>query len=281
VLSARAERPATRGGPARRARALGLGRRAGGSVRRAGGGLAAAVAFLTIVPVAGCASRVADGLDLADAVPWFGIVGGAIGAAAGAIGLGVDPLFGRGPGAAIVIAALVILTGALHQDGLADTSDGLGVRGDRARRLAVMREPTVGAFGVLALVIWALVLFACLDALGAAHGLRALVAAGAAGRLAAVAHARGAGPARRDGLGAGMRVSAAALAVAVTLGAVVAIAAAGALRGGLALGVCAVMAALSTALARSAFGGATGDTLGATVALTELAVCLALLASWR
>ena len=45
-----------------------------------------------------------------------------------------------------------ILTGALHQDGLADCADGLGVRGDRERRLAVMRDSAIGVFGTLALV---------------------------------------------------------------------------------------------------------------------------------
>lgn len=252
-----------------------------GMGRRVGGGLAAAVAFLTIIPVAGIARQVAEDLDLADAVPWFALVGGAVGAAAGAIGLVADPLFGRGPGAAIMIAVLVLLTGGLHQDALADSCDGLGVRGDRTRRLAVMREPTVGAFGVLALVVWALVLFACLGTLSAEHALRALVAAGAASRLAALLHALVAPAARRDGLGAGLRVTAGRLLVALAMGAAVALAAAGPARGGLALGVCVLVAALSGALARRAFGGSTGDTLGGAVALCELAVCLALVASWR
>jgi len=264
-LAARTERPA-----ARRERA-----------RRGVRGLAGAVGFLTIVPLPRSAPRADERFDLGDAVPWFPLVGGALGAFAGAIRAGLDPLLGRGPSTAIALTGLVALTGALHQDGLADVCDGLGVRGDRTRRLAIMRDPTVGAFGVLGLVLWALVLFSALEGLSADHALRALIVAGAVGRLAAVLHAVAAAPARRDGLGAGLRVTTASGVPAVGVAAAIAIVAAGPLRGVLALGVGATAAGLTAGLARRAVGGRTGDTLGTAVAVAELMVCLALLASWR
>jgi adenosylcobinamide-GDP ribazoletransferase len=264
-LSARAERASPGSGP--------------GAVRGALHGLAGAAAFLTIVPVPRPART--NELDLAGAVPWFPLVGAAVGAAAGGVRVALEPLLGRGPSSASAIAVLVVITGALHQDGLADTSDGLGVRGGRARKLAVMRESTVGAYGVLALVIWALLLFTALQGLSAEHALRALLAAGALSRLAPLLHVIAAPPARREGLGAGLRPTGAGLFFAVVLGAGAAIAAAGPARGGLSLAVCAAIAALTGLLARRAFGGSTGDTLGAAVSLTELTVCLALLASWR
>ena len=65
----------------------------------------------------------------------------------------------------LALVVLVAVTGALHQDGLADCADGLGVRGDRERRLAVMRDSAIGAFGTLALIGWALLLIAALPTL--------------------------------------------------------------------------------------------------------------------
>jgi adenosylcobinamide-GDP ribazoletransferase len=237
--------------------------------------LLGAVAFLTIVPV-----PVAT-FDLASTLPWFPLVGGAVGACAGGLRAAFVGLLGRGPATVIGIAALIVLTGALHQDGLADTADGLGVRGDRARRLAVMRDSAIGTFGMLALLVWGLLLFSSLQALDADRGLRVLVVAAATGRLAALAHRLGAPPARTDGLGATVQVGPGQLGVAVAIGAGVALAAAGPGGAALSLGVGGVMAALTAAAARRAVGGSTGDTLGATVALTEAAVCLALAALWR
>jgi adenosylcobinamide-GDP ribazoletransferase len=243
-------------------------------------GLASAVAFLTIVPVP-AAAFADDAFDLSPATPWFPAVGAAIGAAGGAIRVAFDPVLGRGPSTALAMTAIAVVTGALHHDALADMFDGLGVRGDRARRLAVMRDSAVGAFGVLALVLWALLLFTALDGLSAVHALRALLVACAVGRLAALLHAVLAAPARRDGLGSGLMVTPLALVAATVLAAAIAVAAAGPARAGLALVVAAACAALSAALARHAVGGSTGDTLGATVIAAETLTCLALLATWR
>ena len=69
-----------------------------------------------------------------------------------------SPCSAPAPPPSLALVVLVALTGALHQDGLADTADGLGARGDRDRRLAAMRDSAIGAFGVLALIGWALLL---------------------------------------------------------------------------------------------------------------------------
>lgn len=233
------------------------------------------------MPVPRRASSSAEAFDLGPALAWFPVVGGAVGGLAGAVRIVFDHLLGRGPSTVLAMAALVLVTGALHQDALADTFDGLGVRGDRARRLSVMRDSTLGAFGVLALVVWALLLFTSLEPLTRGHALRALIAAGATGRLAAILHGLILAPARQEGLGVGLRVTGRAAAAAAVLAVVIALAAMGPLRALLALGVAAAGAAVVTAVARSAVGGSTGDTLGAAVAITEVGVCLALLASWR
>lgn len=239
-----------------------------------------AVAFLTILPLPRAALG-EEPFDLAAGLAWFPLVGGAVGALAGAVRIGLDPLVGRGPSTALAIAALVLITGALHQDALADTADGLGVRGDRSRRLAVMRDSTLGAFGVLALTIWGLLLFTTVESLSQGHVLRALIAAAATGRLAALIHGICAPPARGEGLGAGLRVSARALALATLMATGIAVAATGPARGALALGVAVAVGAGSAAGARCTLGGRTGDTLGAAVALAELCVCVALVATWR
>jgi adenosylcobinamide-GDP ribazoletransferase len=245
--------------------------------RRRWADCAGAVAFLTIIPVP--VGLTAD-FDLGATLPWFPLVGAALGAFAGAIRLLADPLLGRGPSTALGMAALVIISGALHQDALADTADGLGVRGDRQRRLAVMRDSTVGAFGVVALVLWGLLLFSAVDVLSRPHGLVALACAGACARAAAVVHARLAPPARRDGLGVQVGATVLRTALAVALAGAISVALAGPGRGGLCAIALLVVGAASAVGARRAVGGSTGDTLGATIAVAEIVICLALLATW-
>ena len=92
---------------------------------------------------------------------WFALVGAGIGAAVGGVHLGAHLLWPPLVAAAVVLAADLLLTGALHLDGLADSADGLGAQVDRARRLELMAEPGIGAFalaagGTVLLARWAL-----------------------------------------------------------------------------------------------------------------------------
>ncbi|HWF34740.1 MAG TPA: adenosylcobinamide-GDP ribazoletransferase [Solirubrobacteraceae bacterium] len=245
-----------------------------GAIRAAWSGLAGAITFLTIVPLRG-------GGDMRRAAGWFPVVGAAVGALAGGVRAGLQPLLGAAPATILALAALVVVTGALHQDGLADTVDGLGVRGDRGRRLAVMRDSSIGVFGALALIGWALLFVAVLDRLSVARALEALIAAAALGRWAALVHARGAPPARAEGLGAGFTVGRTALALASIVAVGIALALCGIGPGLAAVAAAAAVAALSVMHVRVTLGGRTGDTLGATVALAEVVVCAVLLAVWR
>lgn len=236
---------------------------------------ALAVSFLTIAPIP------APHGSLNQAAGWFGLVGAVVGALAGGVRAATEPLFGPTPATVLAIFVLVVLTGGLHQDGLADTADGFGVRDDRERRLAAMRDPATGAFGALALLGWALLLMAALAPLSGREAVLALVAAGAVGRWAALLHARATPAAGGEGLGGAFVPTPAALvfATVTTLG--VAVLACGVLPGGLAVAAGVAAAAVFTVLVRRGLGGRTGDTLGATVTLTEVAVCLALTSSWR
>ena len=240
-------------------------------MRRPLAALGLAVTFLTIVPVRLRASVPA----LGTAAPWFPVVGAAIGAAAGGGDYLAHPHLGSTASAVLAILVLVGVTGALHLDGLADCADGLGVRGDRERRLVVMRDPAIGTFGVLALGLWLALMVAALSGFAPDEGWRALLAIAAVGRWAALLHACAAAPARADGLGAGFSVSWVQVTVA-TVPALLAALVAGVGPGLAVLGSAAVVAALVTWWSRTALGGRTGDTLGATVALSE-AVGLTLL----
>jgi len=115
---------------------------------------------------------------------------------------GAPPLVGG----ALVLALQVAMTGALHEDGLADTADGLGAHGDRERALKIMKDSRIGVFGAIALVIALLLRAACFAALVAnGHPLGAALAVlglAAASRAAMVWHWQALGPARKDGVAA-------------------------------------------------------------------------------
>lgn len=68
--------------------------------------------------------------------------------------------------AAVMLLGIILLTGGLHQDGLADLADGLGGR-DAQHRLQIMRDSSIGSFGTLALIIFTMITIACLMQIGA------------------------------------------------------------------------------------------------------------------
>jgi adenosylcobinamide-GDP ribazoletransferase len=249
-----------------------------GVIRRLLADAALAVGFLTIVPMP-AVDPGSEGIGRCAA--WFPLVGAAVGGLAGGALALLQPALGALPATVLAVGTLVVLTGALHQDGLADTADGLGVRGDRERRLAAMRDSAVGAYGVLALIGWTLLLVTTLAELSVARAVAALVAAAAAGRWAALVHAVALRPARPDGLGAGFAVGRVRLALATALVVALALGLCTPLPGLAALAAAAATPALTSLLAQHTLDGRTGDTLGATVALTELAVCVALAAAWH
>jgi adenosylcobinamide-GDP ribazoletransferase len=229
-----------------------------------------ALSFLTVLPVA--APDGGPGRRLGRAL--FPAVGLLLGLAAwAALWLG-SLLAGPALGAVLALATLAVLTGGLHLDGLADSADGLLAGADRERRLQIMRDPRLGSFGVLALVLVLLADAALLERLGVRTGLAALAAAGALSRLAMLAalvalpYVRPAGTglaaAGRGGrdLALGAALAAPALLLDWRHGAL-AVPAAGAAAGAVA------------ALAHRRIGGATGDVYGAVAELAQLAVLLA------
>ena len=250
-------------------------------------GLLLAVSVLTRLPVR---VRAVDRPTAGAAMGWAPLVGAALGAVAAAVAVGARWGIGGGASllpAALAVAALTLATGALHLDGLADTADALGVRGDAGAVQAAARQPTVGAFGVTAIALSLLVdVSAVAEAVGRGHAWMTLVVGAVAGRLAATWACHGRPAARPDGLGAWvaqtvttMRATTATIA---TLAGAVAIGAADAQRH-VAAGVAACSAvavallvgALVVRVGGRRFGGLTGDVLGATISCASTAAFLA------
>ena len=213
------------------------------------------------------------------AAAWaFPLVGVGIGALAALVLVAAQLLgCGDGPAALLAVIAGMLLTGALHEDGLADTADGFGGGRDREAKLAIMRDSRHGTFGVLALVCSLALRGTALAAIGeAVHAGLALVAAHAVSRALLPAAMRAMAPARADGLGAEAgRPRLAPIAVSLAIGVAIALATLGPGRGVLAIAVSAGAVAATGMLARCQIGGYTGDVLGAFQQIGEIAMLLA------
>jgi adenosylcobinamide-GDP ribazoletransferase len=237
-------------------------------------GFALAVTFLTRLPMPKPSCNAGR---LADAAWAFPLVGAGIGAVAGFIFLLAQVLrLGDWLAALLAVLAGIALTGALHEDGLADTADGLIGGRDRADALAIMRDSRHGTFGVLAIVLSVLLRTAALVAIAdAVHAGLALIAAHAASRGALPVAMRVMAPARADGLGveAG-RPSAPAAIAAVTISVLIGLAALGPTRGAIALGAAGATMFAAGMLAQRRIGGYTGDIIGAFQQVGEIVMLL-------
>jgi adenosylcobinamide-GDP ribazoletransferase len=127
-------------------------------------GLRAAITFLTRVPVGGFPYSDAEWRWAAG---WFPAVGFLIGCACAAVDLALLSA-GPWPAAAASVIAGLLLTGAFHEDGLADTADAMGGAYTRDRLLEILKDSRVGSFGAAALTMALLLKVACLAALGPA-----------------------------------------------------------------------------------------------------------------
>lgn len=179
----------------------------------------------------------------------------------------------------IALGCGLILTGALHEDGLADCADALGGK-DRLQALSIMRDSRVGSFGAMALILSLALRASVLVAVPSGVVLAALIGAHAFSRGALAVVLERLEPARADGLGAmsGRPQRQAALA-ALGLGAAILLLACLFFAGlgvglfALVLGGLAGLAALE--VARRRFGGYTGDVLGAIQQCIEIATLIA------
>ena len=243
--------------------------------------LALAVQFLTRLPVGSAATYSAPRMAASPA--WYPFVGMLVGLLAAGAYLAALTVWTQPVAILLALAAALLVTGALHEDGLADLCDGLGGGRDRAQALEIMRDSRIGTFGVLGLGLGLAVRVAALLALPALAVPVALIAGHGASRASMLAALAGGRYARSDGRAApvsggigparaafGYLTGVAALAIAALAFPPVAIACA-------ALGL-----VLANVLTRRVYGrrlgGYTGDCLGAVQQTGEIAVYLGLAA---
>lgn len=242
-----------------------------------------ALQFLTRVPVAKLGRW--DDAWLNDCVRYFPLVGAGVGAFGAMVLWAAGQVWPAAVAAVLAVAATAWLTGAFHEDGLADTFDALGGTVSRKKALAILKDPRIGSYGALALVLVTLARVAALAALAQSdveRAVLALVLAHGLGRVAPVvvmaalpyagdiehAKARPLATAVRPvnlrialawgGLGI-LLVSWSTAALAQAFGALAAVL---------------LVAWLMTRWLHERLGGYTGDTLGATEQFGELAVLL-------
>ncbi len=239
-------------------------------------GFLAALRFLTIVPLSWRCEQ--DSRYFGAALAWFPVIGLLIGLTVAVLVSCLVPFF---PPSIPAVAAIILLagvSGCLHLDGLADSSDGLLSARSRERILEIMRDSHIGAMGVIAIVMVLLGKFAVLSSLDASLLMPTLVVMPLAGRCAIVL-TMACLPYAREGEGLG-RLFYSPSTRRIALWALVFPAAVLSL-GGWRMVLVVLAAVLATVLffslwCRNKIGGATGDTLGAVCELTELMVAVAM-----
>ena len=237
----------------------------------------ASIHFLTRLPLPRHETGAAAGVNLAQAVWAFPIAGFVVGLIGAIVYALVDRLvLFSWPAAALSVAATLFVTGALHEDGLADTADGFGGGDTREKKLEIMRDSRLGTFGVCALSIALLVRTTAIagltepvlvaPALIAAHvGARAVIPF----VMFLLPAARTEGLAFTAGVPSGLRV-----AIAAALGFLTLLFCLGLGHALIALLALAIVVALMSWLAMEQIGGQTGDVLGAVEQVSEIVILL-------
>jgi len=219
--------------------------------------------------------RTKGGRETARAIPWMPVVGALIGFASGLVywlaHTKLTPLIS----ASLAITTSILLTGALHEDGLADVADAFGARVEPERALEIMQDPHHGTYGTLALLVSAALRIAAVASMAPATAIVALAAAHSLARAGAIGLMARMPPAPGSTLGASYKdpdaqkgtlagiIFALALAFA-TMG----------IWGFPAAAVVFVSIVIAGLLAQQKLRGFNGDVLGATEQLAEIGILL-------
>jgi adenosylcobinamide-GDP ribazoletransferase len=245
---------------------------------RWGSGLAAdvktAVLFCTRLPLPhSTAINSADVARASWAFPLAGALVGGAGALTYTIASAIQ--LPAALAAGLALAATLLTTGCLHEDGLADMADGLGGR-DRARKLEIMHDSRLGAYGACALMMSLLLRWTALAGMVSPAAVAgALIATHVSARAVLPGFMRFVPPARFDGLSAQAgRPALRSAAVAVVLGVLVLAAALGLAAAIVGLVVATCTSLMMARLAIRQIGGQTGDVLGALEQIIEIVILL-------
>jgi adenosylcobinamide-GDP ribazoletransferase len=243
------------------------------SIRRLSVDLIAAFAFLTRFPLPHIDY---EPDSLARSARFFPLVGLFLGGMASLLHVLLMPHLNGYLVALMVLLALVLATGGLHEDGLADAADafGGGLR-DRSKILSILRDSRIGSYGALALIFSLATRLLLLASLPLAQFASYLIAAHVLCRWSAVLLSRMLQPAREKDDGQGVRIAkrtsirtlivASCLTLAIVLPAL-------RFTSLIAIAVTIIVTSLSAAFYHSRLGGVTGDCFGATIQLVEISV---------
>ncbi len=208
----------------------------------------------------------------------FPIIGAIIGALAGVVGILLSEIGMSGNSVAIAaLATMILASGAMHEDGLADCADGLGGGTGKDRILEIMKDSRIGAYGVIALCLFLGAQWSALAEIAHANLFASLVITGSASRapmtvvMALVPNARSGGLSQYVGTPATSHA-----AVAVLVSALICIGLAGTQTGLLAFLIAAIAPIPLLLVAHRKIGGQTGDVLGATQQFAALGILLTL-----
>jgi adenosylcobinamide-GDP ribazoletransferase len=241
-----------------------------------------AVSLCTILPV-GPATPLDEGevARASWALPVAGFLVGLIGAVTYSI---ADRLgLATGSSAMLALASTIVLTGAMHEDGLADTADGLGGGRSRDHKLEIMRDSRLGTYGACGLIASIILRWSAIAGIAEPHSVAiALLVSHAAARAALPTFMWLVPPARLDGLSAGAgQPSQQSAIIALLLGALCLIFGFGPSKAMVALLLLALTGLILAQLAMRQIGGQTGDILGALEQIGEIAVMLIGAALWH
>jgi adenosylcobinamide-GDP ribazoletransferase len=226
--------------------------------------------FLTRLPTPADTAG-AEGIDRS--ARYFSLIGQLVGVLCAVAWLAGRRLWPGLPAAVLAVGVGVLVTGALHEDGLADTADGLGGGRDPEHRLAIMKDSRIGSYGALALILVVATRIALLAGMAPWAGAVALVVAHGGARAAAVVvmtalpYAGDPRVAKLTPPPGAVTWPEAGLALALGAWPLVGLGAAHAL---LAVALAAVAASAMALTARRLIGGVTGDVLGAVEQLAEV-----------
>ena len=232
-----------------------------------------AAQFLTRLPIPG---KNLDPARLNRAAAWFPAVGLLVGLPAAGAFLFLTRHLDRMPAAALVVLLMILITGGLHEDGVADCADAFGGGWTKEDRLRILKDSRIGSFGGIALVISFSMRVLLIASIPSDNAFQYLLAAQILSRWTPLPLGKFLSPARGKE-GQGGRIANAMPWITLLLGTAIAAVSSIYLLHQQTILTCTVVLVVTALCAyyfQRRLGGITGDCMGATIQLTECFVYL-------